>query len=229
MHSTQLAVLVPCLIHYSDDPLPFYRSVVAGAMWFTNEGQQLDIRHTCEHGDHLQKYGWTHHDGTTFGQQEILDDCTYKHHIAKSDLGLMCVCVPCHFFSAKHSLPFTRSHFSKHRCCDSVTALPWGHMDGKVCPQTTDRPTQAGLPHPLRLQRRTWRDGLRQVTKELNRRNLWTYTRGMSGEREREREISVNFIPCILCSSTSSEFTSQIRSFHKMLYVCKLVATNLSR
>ena len=157
-------------------------------MWFTNEGQQLDIRHTCEHGDHLQKYGWTHHDGTTFGQQEILDDCTHKHHIAKSDLGLMYVCVPCHFISAKRSLPFTCSHFSKHRCCDSVTALPWGHMDGKVCPQTTDRPTQAGLPHPLRLQRRTWRDGLRQVTKELNRRNLWTYTRGTSGERERERE-----------------------------------------
>ena len=77
----------------------FYRSVVAGAMWFTNEGQQLDIRHTCEHGDHLQKYGWTHHDGMTFGRQEILDDCTYKHHIAKSDLGPMCVCSLSLFFS----------------------------------------------------------------------------------------------------------------------------------
>ena len=50
-----------------------------------------------------------------------------------------------------------------------------------------------------------------------------------NGDTQRGREISVNFIPCILCSSTSSEFTSQIRSFHKMLYVCKLVATNLSR
>ena len=40
-------------------------------MWFTYGGQ-LGIRHTCEHD--LSKYGWTRHDGTSFGQQEILDN-----------------------------------------------------------------------------------------------------------------------------------------------------------
>ncbi len=46
---------------------------MAGAMWFNYDGQ-FNIRHTCEHGDDLRKYGWTHHDGAGFGQQEILDN-----------------------------------------------------------------------------------------------------------------------------------------------------------
>ena len=60
-----------------------YRSLISGAMWFTHQnGRSTDIRHTCEHGDHLQRYGWIRHDGTTFGQQEIVDN------------GLsVCVCV----------------------------------------------------------------------------------------------------------------------------------------
>lgn len=43
-------------------------------MWFKYSDQHFNIRHTCEHGDHLSKYGWTRHDGTSFGQQEILDN-----------------------------------------------------------------------------------------------------------------------------------------------------------
>ncbi len=39
----------------------------------TYDGQSSTLRHTCEHGDGLQRYGWIRHDGTSFGQQEILD------------------------------------------------------------------------------------------------------------------------------------------------------------
>ena len=49
------------------------RSLLSGLMWFVYDGQ-FNIRHTCEHGDHLQRYGWIRHDGTSFGQQEIIDN-----------------------------------------------------------------------------------------------------------------------------------------------------------
>lgn len=43
-------------------------------MWM-NQFSDLDmnLRHTCEQGDHLQSYGWLMHDGLTFGVQEIRD------------------------------------------------------------------------------------------------------------------------------------------------------------
>ena len=50
-----------------------FRSLLSGLMWFVYDGQ-FNIRHTCEHGDHLQRYGWIRHDGTSFGQQEIIDN-----------------------------------------------------------------------------------------------------------------------------------------------------------
>ena len=45
-------------------------------MWMTYSyvGQQPSLRHTCEHGDQLKRYGWIRHDGASFGQQEIVDD-----------------------------------------------------------------------------------------------------------------------------------------------------------
>ncbi|KAI5705959.1 hypothetical protein M8J75_003508 [Diaphorina citri] len=51
-------------------------SPVVGLMWFfpnkliNGEGF---IRHWCEQGDNLNRYTWTHHDGKTFGIQEIDD------------------------------------------------------------------------------------------------------------------------------------------------------------
>lgn len=33
----------------------------------------LGIRHFCEEGDKLQKYGWIEHDGRNYGRQEIID------------------------------------------------------------------------------------------------------------------------------------------------------------
>lgn len=51
-------------------------SLVMGLMWYTpsNLGHGgRGIRHWCEIGDNLDKYGWTHHDGRTFGVQEIHD------------------------------------------------------------------------------------------------------------------------------------------------------------
>lgn len=51
-------------------------SLVMGLMWFFPRqalGGGKGIRHWCEIGDNLQRYGWTHHDGRTFGVQELYD------------------------------------------------------------------------------------------------------------------------------------------------------------
>ena len=48
---------------------------MTGLMWipmFSPDGQ-VNIRHTCEQSDGLQKYGWRQHDGVNFGSQEIVD------------------------------------------------------------------------------------------------------------------------------------------------------------
>nr|XP_029728873.1 alpha-glucosidase 2-like [Aedes albopictus] len=49
--------------------------LVTGLMWYLpSQLRSLsDIRHSCEIGDNLRKYGWTHHDGRNFGIQEIVD------------------------------------------------------------------------------------------------------------------------------------------------------------
>ncbi|KAH8354855.1 hypothetical protein KR084_012418 [Drosophila pseudotakahashii] len=51
-------------------------SLVMGLMWYTpsnlGPGGQ-GIRHWCEQGDKLDSYGWTHHDGRSFGVQDIQD------------------------------------------------------------------------------------------------------------------------------------------------------------
>ena len=43
-------------------------------MWFSYTGQ-LNVRHTCEHGDGLARYGWIRHDGSSYGQQQLVDGC----------------------------------------------------------------------------------------------------------------------------------------------------------
>lgn len=51
-------------------------SLVMGMMWYSpqNVGPGgSGMRHWCEIGDKLDKYGWTHHDGKTFGSQTIHD------------------------------------------------------------------------------------------------------------------------------------------------------------
>ncbi|XP_050312550.1 mannosyl-oligosaccharide glucosidase [Anthonomus grandis grandis] len=55
-------------------------SLVTGLMWyFPNRlGPGGDgIRHWCEQGDNLRKYGWLQHDGSNFGVQEI-EDAPFK-------------------------------------------------------------------------------------------------------------------------------------------------------
>ncbi|CAF0959814.1 unnamed protein product [Rotaria sordida] len=53
------------------------RSLSGGLMWFDyNKLQQSNdrfLRHWCDQNDHL-KYGWTYHDGETFGIEQIYDD-----------------------------------------------------------------------------------------------------------------------------------------------------------
>uniref|UniRef100_A0A672GMB1 Mannosyl-oligosaccharide glucosidase n=1 Tax=Salarias fasciatus TaxID=181472 RepID=A0A672GMB1_SALFA len=51
------------------------RSIVTGMMWMRQFSDlDMNLRHTCEQGDHLQSYGWLMHDGITFGVQEIRDN-----------------------------------------------------------------------------------------------------------------------------------------------------------
>uniref|UniRef100_A0A0K8TMY1 Mannosyl-oligosaccharide glucosidase n=1 Tax=Tabanus bromius TaxID=304241 RepID=A0A0K8TMY1_TABBR len=51
-------------------------SLVMGMMWYSPHKVRSNgdgIRHWCELGDNLQKYGWIQHDGKNFGYQEIHD------------------------------------------------------------------------------------------------------------------------------------------------------------
>lgn len=53
------------------------QSLVMGLMWFQPARLRpagVGIRHWCEVGDGLQRYGWNEHDGRTFGVQTIEDD-----------------------------------------------------------------------------------------------------------------------------------------------------------
>jgi hypothetical protein len=50
-------------------------TALTGLMWFGlgDYNGVRSIRHACEQGDNLAKYGWQKHDGRTFGIQEISD------------------------------------------------------------------------------------------------------------------------------------------------------------
>ncbi|KAI4459446.1 mannosyl-oligosaccharide glucosidase [Holotrichia oblita] len=51
-------------------------SLLTGLMWYFPKRLKPGgdgIRHWCEQGDGLEKYGWVQHDGSTFGIQEIQD------------------------------------------------------------------------------------------------------------------------------------------------------------
>ena len=49
------------------------RSPVLGLMWFTEFIKQwpLAVRHWCDQGDGLSRYGWQKHDGVNFGVQDL--------------------------------------------------------------------------------------------------------------------------------------------------------------
>ena len=42
-------------------------------MWLSRKKGQLNIRHDCDQGDPSIVYTWLRHDGSTFGEQEIVD------------------------------------------------------------------------------------------------------------------------------------------------------------
>ncbi|XP_071793210.1 mannosyl-oligosaccharide glucosidase-like [Asterias amurensis] len=63
-------------------------SPVTGLMWFTQFDKQLSIRHTCEQGDQLARYGWLQHDAVNFGVQEVVDkNFTLKTEFVKQPGG----------------------------------------------------------------------------------------------------------------------------------------------
>nr|XP_009858246.1 mannosyl-oligosaccharide glucosidase-like [Ciona intestinalis] len=52
------------------------QSLVTGLMWLRQHERyqsELPLRHTCEHGDKLLKYGWLAHDGVNFGIQDVVE------------------------------------------------------------------------------------------------------------------------------------------------------------
>ncbi|CAM6105240.1 unnamed protein product [Calypogeia fissa] len=49
------------------------KSLLAGLMWIGTTDGSYALRHTCEEGDKLSRYGWLRHDGATYGRQELLD------------------------------------------------------------------------------------------------------------------------------------------------------------
>ncbi|XP_078485384.1 mannosyl-oligosaccharide glucosidase-like [Ciona intestinalis] len=52
------------------------QSLVTGLMWLRQHERyqsELPLRHTCEHGDKLLKYGWVAHDGANFGIQDVVE------------------------------------------------------------------------------------------------------------------------------------------------------------
>ncbi|KAI8051276.1 mannosyl oligosaccharide glucosidase-domain-containing protein [Syncephalis plumigaleata] len=51
------------------------QSVMTGLMWFKMDDYSgfRHIRHTCEHGDNFERYGYLKHDGRFFGMQELVD------------------------------------------------------------------------------------------------------------------------------------------------------------
>ncbi|CAG2190003.1 MOGS [Mytilus edulis] len=55
------------------------QSPLFGFMWLTQFAREMPppVRHWCDQGDSLQKYGWLKHDGVNFGIQE-LEERTYK-------------------------------------------------------------------------------------------------------------------------------------------------------
>ncbi|XP_014771134.1 mannosyl-oligosaccharide glucosidase [Octopus bimaculoides] len=51
-------------------------SPVVGMMWMTEFTRNMPppVRHWCDQGDNLLRYGWLKHDGVNFGIQEIVED-----------------------------------------------------------------------------------------------------------------------------------------------------------
>ncbi|KAL9686728.1 hypothetical protein QQ045_031121 [Rhodiola kirilowii] len=49
------------------------RSLVAGLMWIGIKDGRLFMRHVCQDGDGLDKYGWTRHNGRDYGFQTVID------------------------------------------------------------------------------------------------------------------------------------------------------------
>lgn len=53
-----------------------HHSIVMGLMWYLPQRLRTGregIRHWCDSGDNLNKYGWVQHDGRTFGVQHLYD------------------------------------------------------------------------------------------------------------------------------------------------------------
>ena len=55
-----------------------------GMMWFNQFNNKFQIRHGCDQGDGLSKYGWTTHDGRNFGIHDIYESSDNRFQIRNS-------------------------------------------------------------------------------------------------------------------------------------------------
>ncbi|XP_078447230.1 glucosidase 1 [Wolffia australiana] len=49
------------------------KSLLAGLMWIGMQNGQFGVRHFCQDGDEIKRYGWLEHNGRDYGRQEIID------------------------------------------------------------------------------------------------------------------------------------------------------------
>jgi mannosyl-oligosaccharide glucosidase len=54
--------------------------LLVGLAWQPMPGRIDRLRHTCEQGDRLKRYGWTRHDGVAYGEQDIVDNGAGRAH-----------------------------------------------------------------------------------------------------------------------------------------------------
>lgn len=50
-------------------------------MWFNQFNNRFQLRHACDQGDGLSKYGWTVHDGKNFGIHDIYESSENRFQI----------------------------------------------------------------------------------------------------------------------------------------------------
>jgi mannosyl-oligosaccharide glucosidase len=55
-----------------------------GMMWFNQFNNKFQIRHGCDQGDGLSKYGWTAHDGRNFGIHDVYESSDNRFQIRNS-------------------------------------------------------------------------------------------------------------------------------------------------
>ncbi|WZZ20372.1 hypothetical protein YC2023_121759 [Brassica napus] len=92
------------------DPHP----LVAGLMWLVSEQNEPVMRHFCEDKHGLKLFGWTEHNGTDYGQQDLVEkDLVLQTSFVKSKVGSL-------GYGGDWSTPGLVSHYCGFKTSNSV-------------------------------------------------------------------------------------------------------------